>query len=702
MTTKNFKVKNGIDIGDSIAINGNGNIVGLDTDNLDEGTTNQYFTDARAREAISATDAGGDGSLSYDDNTGVITYTGPSATEVRAHFSGGTGVTITDGSIAIGQAVNTNSNVQFDGITGGSLTVDNININGNTVISTDTNGNITLDPNGTGDVVTSKNIVRGAIRNATADTNGAIWYLNTSSLTAAYSGISVDNSPSTASQTGLVLRNYTGNNTGASIGSRSRVIFEKARNTVASPAAVASGDLLGEVAATGYTSTGWINDQYTFVPAFFGFTAAEPWVANTNLGTSFNLTLAPTATTVTSNANLISVIIATPQAVTFRTDAYNFRTKAGTTSAGDYLSLASTGAIIKNGSNVELANFATGTATISADNIVLQKSNGTDLLQIDSDNATLTTTRLRQVSAGTYGGEIVLKAGILTGATSYDKTTELGVTANTTDGTNQAAFEVKTNRFDGTNYSPTQNNDGLGQFKFNGNYSSSTSPAVNAPAAALECQATENWTSTANGALIALSAIKAGTTNIQQVARYSPEQSIVFTDAYQIKDSNNVLLPGNKIDYSRVYGQFQYNTTVTADDPDTAYVFPLGTADINNIATVGSTSRLIAGAAGIYNLQFSVQVENADNNNDHDAYVWLRKNGFDVTGSMGRTTVTKDNAGSLKIIAWNYIVSSDNTTDYWEIAYAVSDTDVSFPAFASTAFGPSTACIITSLTPVGA
>ena len=173
-------------------------------------------------------------------------------------------------------------------------------------------------------------------------------------------------------------------------------------------------------------------------------------------------------------------------------------------------------------------------------------------------------------------------------------------------------------------------------------------------------------------------------------------------DAINLQTSASVGIVGSAVSYNRVYGQFQYDTTVTPVAADTAYVFPLGTADLNNIATVGSTSRLIAGAAGIYNLQFSVQVDNVDNSNDHDAYIWLRKNGSDVVGSMGRTTVTKNNAGSLKIIAWNYIVSSANVTDYWEIAYAVSDTDVTFPAFAATAFGPSTACIITSLTPVGA
>lgn len=58
------------------------------------------FTQADARTAISVTDAGGDGSLSYVSSTGVITYTGPSASEVRAHISAGTGISITDGAIS--------------------------------------------------------------------------------------------------------------------------------------------------------------------------------------------------------------------------------------------------------------------------------------------------------------------------------------------------------------------------------------------------------------------------------------------------------------------------------------------------------------------------------------------------------------------------------------------------------------------------
>ena len=50
---------------------------------------NLYYTDVRARNSQSVTDAGGDGSLSYNTSTGVLTYTGPSASETRAHFSAG-------------------------------------------------------------------------------------------------------------------------------------------------------------------------------------------------------------------------------------------------------------------------------------------------------------------------------------------------------------------------------------------------------------------------------------------------------------------------------------------------------------------------------------------------------------------------------------------------------------------------------------
>ena len=150
-----------------------GGTVLADTDALSEGSSNLYFTNERvddrvaalivggsnitatyddaagtltlagsaaysnadARQAISVTDVGGDGSLAYNNSTGVITYNGPSSSEVRAHLSAGTGITYSGGQISIGQAVATNSNVQFADLTlSGDLTV-----NGTTTTVSSTN-----------------------------------------------------------------------------------------------------------------------------------------------------------------------------------------------------------------------------------------------------------------------------------------------------------------------------------------------------------------------------------------------------------------------------------------------------------------------------------------------------------------------------------------------------------------------------------
>jgi hypothetical protein len=62
------------------------NATTLTTANITE-NTNLYYTDARSRAAISVTDSGGDGALSYNSSTGVLTFTGPSSAEVRAHVS---------------------------------------------------------------------------------------------------------------------------------------------------------------------------------------------------------------------------------------------------------------------------------------------------------------------------------------------------------------------------------------------------------------------------------------------------------------------------------------------------------------------------------------------------------------------------------------------------------------------------------------
>ena len=60
---------------------------GNNTDQLAQGSTNLYFSNTLARGAITVTDTGGDGSLTYSNSTGVLTYTGPSQAEANVRIA---------------------------------------------------------------------------------------------------------------------------------------------------------------------------------------------------------------------------------------------------------------------------------------------------------------------------------------------------------------------------------------------------------------------------------------------------------------------------------------------------------------------------------------------------------------------------------------------------------------------------------------
>ena len=171
------------------------------------------YADSDARGAISVTDSGGDGSLSYNNSTGVITYTGPSASEVRAHISAGTGVTFSSGEIAIGQAVATDSNVTF-----GNVTVSgNLDVNGTTTTVDSTNTTITdrLIELGNGTTGTPANDMGIVLERGSSDNAFMGWDESADSFilgTGSFTGASTGNLTITAAD--LVVAELTTTNVG--------------------------------------------------------------------------------------------------------------------------------------------------------------------------------------------------------------------------------------------------------------------------------------------------------------------------------------------------------------------------------------------------------------------------------------------------------------------------------------------------------
>ena len=152
------------------------------------------------------------------------------------------------------------------------------------------------------------------------------------------------------------------------------------------------------------------------------------------------------------------------------------------------------------------------------------------------------------------------------------------------------------------------------------------------------------------------------------------------------------------------YGAFSDFASQTAT-VNTATVMALSTTDFSNSVSLQTGSKITAEYAGIYNLQFSVQVQNAGNA-PHDIFIWLKQNGTDITGSTGKVGLpARKNPGDPfhDIKGWNYFLSM-NAGDYVQIYWSTTNVDVTIETYAAsgTPTKPSTASVVATLSFVSA
>jgi len=127
------------------------------------------------------------------------------------------------------------------------------------------------------------------------------------------------------------------------------------------------------------------------------------------------------------------------------------------------------------------------------------------------------------------------------------------------------------------------------------------------------------------------------------------------------------------------HGAFQDNTTQTAISANTAYPVKFNTTDLSNGVTIvndgsGNPTRITLANTGIYNLQFSLQLEKVSGSSNFIVDVWLRKNGIDIPDTTGKVVLTGSSSASPVVAAWNYLLDLISS-DYVQLMWSTTNTN---------------------------
>ena len=177
-----------------------------------------------------------------------------------------------------------------------------------------------------------------------------------------------------------------------------------------------------------------------------------------------------------------------------------------------------------------------------------------------------------------------------------------------------------------------------------------------------------------------------GTSTSASYALNGGVTSIIAGGGVVISPSNglgNITINATAATYNTAtgsYGSFYDTGSYAAASATTIYSMSLSTTDISNGVYVSGSdrTRIYFTNAGVYNIQFSAQFSNSDNNGV-DVAIWVRKNdnssANDIPDSTGICSVPAFKAGTNGqiITSWNYyiaVASGDYIQLLWHAAVA--------------------------------
>ena len=183
--------------------------------------------------------------------------------------------------------------------------------------------------------------------------------------------------------------------------------------------------------------------------------------------------------------------------------------------------------------------------------------------------------------------------------------------------------------------------------------------------------------------------------NIQALAVQpaAPSNELPFMDALQALAVQPPYTP--HLAHTR-YGSFSDTTTQTAAAINTPYAMKLNTTDLGfGVYTGTPNSRVYVDQNGIYNIQFSAQLDKTGGATAEDIFIWIDINGTAVANSA--TKITLQGTNSTQVAAWNFVFRL-NKDDYIQIMWSTTSTNCRILAAAAAAPIPAIPSVIVTVT----
>ena len=177
--------------------------------------------------------------------------------------------------------------------------------------------------------------------------------------------------------------------------------------------------------------------------------------------------------------------------------------------------------------------------------------------------------------------------------------------------------------------------------------------------------------------------------NLQPFGNYAYKRGVIVTGSLELTGS---FIVNNNKQFN--YGGFSNSSSIANAGANISSSIPYTTVDVDDGVTYTNNSRIQFPNNGIYNIQFSAQLDNTGGADT--VYIWIKKNGVNIPATAGAITA----ANNIKtIVAWNWVYSLLGS-DYLEIAWQTTSGHAVISALPASGNVPAIPSIIVTVTQV--